>query len=357
LPWHEVDEIRERLNHLNPYDRALVPDLVKLEDENFARRSDGSIDRSRRVRLYGLGISAKRYALYEHGPGGETVLRKRSEHGLGALLSPIAAADPESAADGTWIDEVWLRFIARARGMREPATPDYYRRPALSRVSASSAAVLAPFQAMNAGRSFAQQVKPANFLLLAHDDPLVALPDGLDPERLTLIAPYSNKPEEWLDLEYRNRFDGNVVAVTTSLEGSARAVRIKTYGDVIAEYGRHPETKSGDAEGRPCTRATVGLLTRLHVRASRVRHIGKESNHLEEVEAGGLRTTEDPVPEYVDVRGEWEAALPVLREIGIARLAQMTGMAERTLRSRLNHQRLPHREARKRLLAIAEAAI
>ena len=101
--------------------------------------------------------------------------------------------------------------------------------------------------------------------------------DGLDRGRLTLIAPFSSKPEEWIDLDFRNRFDGQALVVTTSPEGSADAVRIETYGDSIAEYGRHPEA-----------------------RASRVRHIGKESNQREEVEAGGLRTTEDPVPEYLD---------------------------------------------------------
>src|SRR5207248_701280 len=138
----------------------------------------------------------------------------------------------------------------------------YYQRPALSRVSASSPAVLKPFAAINSARSYAQQVKPANFLLIAHDDPLVALPAGQDRERLTLIAPYSSKPDQWLGLEYRNRFDGTVVAVSTDPEGSRGAIRIKTYSDVIAEYGRHPEAKSGDLQGWPCTRETVGLLTR-----------------------------------------------------------------------------------------------
>jgi hypothetical protein len=114
----------------------------------------------------------------------------------------------------------------------------------------------------------------------------------MDRQRLTLVAPFSSDPAAWLHLEYRNRFDGTVVPTTTRPDGLPGAVRIKTYGDVIALYLRHPEVKSGDADGQPCGRATVGVLSRLHVRASRVRHIGKESNRLEEVEGDNSgRTT------------------------------------------------------------------
>jgi hypothetical protein len=351
LSWAQVDRIRDRINCLNPYDRALAPDLLKLEDENFTARADGSIGRRERTELLGVAISAKRFELSQ--PGSQRPrLRKASAHGLGALLAPLPPRDDE-----TWIDEVWQRFIARVRSEAEAPIPDWYALPALSRVSASSASVMRPFAVVNAGRPDPLQVKPANFLLLAHDDPLVALPKGLDRLRLTLIAPFSSKPEQWAELEYRNRFDGRAVRVTTLPDGSAGAVRVKTYGDVIDEYGRHPEAKSGDAHGEPCTRATVGVLTRLHVRATRVRHIGKESNHLEEIEAGGFRTVEDPVPQYIDELGDWNAALPVLRglreQLGAAPLCQHSGLKERALRYALNGGRVPRASARRALLALA----
>jgi hypothetical protein len=355
LSWHQVDQIRDRINRLNPYDHALVPDLLKLEDENFTIGAYGSIDRRQRVELLGVAISAKRFELFQPG-GRQPGLRKASAHGLGALLAPVSATD-----GGSWIDEVWHRFIARVRGEPEAPIPDWYALPALSRVSASSAGVMRPFTAVNAGRPYALQVKPANFLLLAHDDPLVALPKGLDRLRLTLIAPFSSKPEQWAELDYRNRFDGHALKVTTLPDGSPGAVRVKTYGALIDEYGRHPESKSGDADGEPCTRATVGLLTRLHVRAARVRHIGKESNHLEEIEAGGFRTVEDPVPEYFDELGEWNAVLPVLRglreELGAAALCQHSGLKERALRYALNGGRLPRDAARSALLALAQGLL
>ena len=348
LSWPQVSEIQRRLNRLNPFDRDLVPELLKLEDDNFARGADGSIDRGRRIALHGVAISAKRFALYEHGHDGETVLRKRSEHGLGALLSPL------SEGGRAWIDEVWLRIVARARGRKEPPIPDWYALPALSHVSASSAAVLQTFRGMNTNQPYAMQVKPANFLLLAHDDPLVAVPPSVDRDRLTLIAPFSNRPSEWLNLPFCNRFSGDDVRVTTRDGGSPDAVRIKTYGDVIAEYGTHPEAKSADADGNPCTRSTIGLLRRLRVKAARVRHIGKEAAQLEAVDAGAVRDFESPVPEYLDERGEWEAALPVLRAFRDAHgwrvMSEASGLSERALRDALNRGRFPHRTAREALL-------
>ena len=351
LSWREVDMIRERLNRLNPYDSRLIPDLVKLERENLADLGDGKIDPGQRVELYGVAISAKRFVLYEHAGVAEVKLRKRSRHGLGALLSPTGRR-----ADASWIDEVWERIIARTRGIAEAREPAWYRLPALSQVSATSAGVLRTFAEFNAGRPYAEQVKPANFLLLAHDDPLVALPAGLDRGRLTLIAPFSSEPDEWLRLGYRNRFGGRPIAITTRPEGSAGAVRVKTFGDVIDRYANHPEAKSAGSDGEPCRRATVGLLHRLHLCGSRMRHIGKESNQLEEVEAGGLRTVEDPVREYVDARGEWELArnrLVGLRDSGgLALLRAASGLSERALRDALNRGRMPRAAARARLLEL-----
>jgi hypothetical protein len=216
------------------------------------------------------------------------------------------------------------------------------------------------FNDWNRGKPYPDQIKPANFLLLAHDDPLVALPSGLRRERLTLIAPYSRDPEEWTALAFRNRFDGRRARVTTRIRGSPGAVRLKTYGDVIAEFSRHPEGKSGDGNGERCTRATVGLLTRLHVRAARIRHIGKESNHLEEVESGELKAEEDPVLEYVDVLADWRLAVPALRDLrdqlGPKAISEHAGISRRALRYALNGGRVPRAPARQALIVLARTS-
>ena len=57
LSWREVDGIARRFDSLSPYNRKIVPHLLRLTDENFNKKG---IQRQ----LYGLSIAAKRYALY-----------------------------------------------------------------------------------------------------------------------------------------------------------------------------------------------------------------------------------------------------------------------------------------------------
>ena len=57
LSWKEVEEITNRFDSLSPYDRNIVPHLLRLTDENFDKNGD-------QRQLYGLSIAAKRYALY-----------------------------------------------------------------------------------------------------------------------------------------------------------------------------------------------------------------------------------------------------------------------------------------------------
>jgi hypothetical protein len=60
LSWHEVDEIAAKFNQLNPYNKSLVPEILKIEDVNFV----DSDPRKPRRQVFGYAISAKRYALY-----------------------------------------------------------------------------------------------------------------------------------------------------------------------------------------------------------------------------------------------------------------------------------------------------
>ncbi len=53
-----------------------------------------------------------------------------------------------------------------------------------------------------------------------------------------------------------------------------------TYGHMIEEYIRHPETKSLGPDGRPCKAETRGLLQRAHITAGRIRYIDKETSSM-----------------------------------------------------------------------------
>jgi len=51
-----------------------------------------------------------------------------------------------------------------------------------------------------------------------------------------------------------------------------------------------------------CDKQTVGLLLRRHIKIDQIKYIGKESNNLEEVEAGLEHSKQNIYTEYPDPR-------------------------------------------------------
>jgi hypothetical protein len=194
-------------------------------------------------------------------------------------------------------------------------------------------------------------------MLIGHVDPLAPLPPGLELGRLTPIAPYTSNPDELLGLPWVNRHDGRPLRTTTRSCPENGAVRLKTYGDVLGEYRLHPDTKSGDPGGGQSHRGSVGLLPRLHIRVVEMRHIGKESNRLDEENEGALLDSDEVYVEYRDERREWlEMIVPRLRQLreqmGSAALCAASGLSERALRYALNGGKLPRAGARSKLIAL-----
>lgn len=284
------------------------------------------------------------------------VNRKASEHGLGMYRRPIPDPPSWDRKWPAWIDHIWDTIIREAEGPPELPEPDWYDRPALSQLSISSPHLLAPFQTLNRGKAYRDQVKPFGFMLAGHVDPLSPLPDGLTLDQLMPVAPYTSKPETFLALHWVNRADGQRIEVTTRPGGEPGMVRLKTYRDVIAEYRTHSDIKSADPAGGQAHRGSRGVLARLHVEVTEVRHIGKESNHLDEEDSGGLLTRDEVYVEYRDERQEWLATLPKLLEVrdqlGLAALRKASGLSERALRDALSGRRLPRKNAREGLAGL-----
>jgi hypothetical protein len=210
--------------------------------------------------------------------------------------------------------------------------------PAVGQVATTTWSMLAPFERHDGDE--ATRVRLFNFMLVGHADPLMPLSPHLGPH-VTPVAPFSSRPTEFLSLPWRDRVDGLRIEVTTERGGRPGAVSLKTYGDVLRHYRWHPERKSSDPAGGVGLRNSRGLLPRRRVVAIGIRHVGKEANRLDEVEAGTLDVSEDVHIQYPDERGEWQTVRPALRAIGVKELARRTGMSERTLRSRVNLARLP----------------
>ncbi len=337
LSWREVAEIVSRFVRLNPYADKLRS-ILKIERDNY----DPETGKQRQ--LFCLAISPKRYALFLLDENGNPVLLRKgvnnhedrwSEHGLGHLRNPL---NPDSE-DRSWIPQAWISIVRKTLGLAtEPLV--FEGVPAMGRVPITSPAALRSVARLNRGKKYRNRIKPFDFLLTCHVKPFGYPPD-IDPEKFHLVAPYVPDPECWVDLPWIDQNSGTQYEITTeSFHGSRGVARVKTYGEVLREYEYHPGAKSADAKGKPSGKQTFGLLRRRHVRVERIIYIGKESNRLEEIEAGIIHSPESVYTEYPDPRREeWQSKiLPVLKKIPIAALMKFSGrsrsMLERAMAGR-----------------------
>jgi hypothetical protein len=171
-----------------------------------------------------------------------------------------------------------------------------------------------------------------------------APPSVIDPESLPRfwVAP-ALITVAWL---WTDRYSGRVYRTTTSgTTGGPGIARVRTYRDVIEEYATHPEAKSAAPDGGPCGRLTVGELGRLRVEAGRIVYVGKESNRLEEVEAGVLHDEPEFLNMYHDPRRDsWvKEVLPLLRGLPTAQLVRELGVSRSTVKRWKAGQSRPRR--------------
>ncbi len=172
-------------------------------------------------------------------------------------------------------------------------------------------------------------------------------PDGADPARFQLVAPYEADPRQWERLPWVDRYSGERYRISTTAQtGGPGVARVQTYRDVLEDFQHHPEAKSAGPDGQPCTRQTVGLLQRRRVRTvpELLAYVGKESNRLEEVEAGLEHDPDEVYTEYTDAtRDPWRSlVLPVLKHIPAKRLVEETGLAMSTIKAARNGHTNPH---------------
>lgn len=353
MSWEQVDGIATRFSDLNPYDRDVVKgSILKIEDDN----RDPKTGEPRQI--YCVAVSAKRYSLFLRDENGApTLLREGinnkedrwSEHGLGHLSNPT---DPESD-DRDWIAHVWLDVVRKALHC-ETQTLGFGNHPAVGKITISSPAVMRSLVALNEGKTYADQIKPFNFLITCHVKPF-GHPPGVAPERFHLIAPYESDARKWLKMDWidqYSKYSEKRYRITTEGQyGTRFAVRVKTYGDVVREYEVHPESKCADATGNPCGKQTIGLLQRRHIQIDHIKYIGKESNSLEEVEAELVHSEQSVYTEYPDPRrGYWQTKLlPILQKMSPSTVMEISGKSRSVVFEWLAGRSRPHPKTQKRI--------
>lgn len=328
LSWAQVDAIARKFARLSPYNRKAVPgSILKIEDENFHR--------GRQRQLYAYAISAKRYALYTLDARARIQVVKYSEHGLGHLLNP---GDVDGGSE--WIREAWAYLIGKALG-RSPKEPSWLHRPSISRMTVSAPLWYAPFA--KRAVEYRQRVKPFNFVLTAHVDPLER-PVGADEKHFHLIAPYERDARNWLRMKWVDVHSGREYHITTRPTTHPNTVRVRSYRDDLERYAHHPEPKSVDATGE-WGRPARGLLRRRPVVATGEKLIGKESHEIEAVELGLVHDIEDVQLEIDPPIGPSSLASRMWR-VPVAVLARMARMSARQIVRVRNGQSTPTRATR-----------
>ena len=162
-----------------------------------------------------------------------------------------------------------------------------------------------------------------------------------------------------MKLPWMNLYDatGRRCQLTTmrSVYASARSVQVKTYRDVLDEYRAHAETKSLAPDGTLCVGATSGLLQRRPVTRLFLTHVGKESNRLEEVDAGLIHDPEEVYTEYRNPADDpWSTlVVPILKQMKRSALAEATGLSERAVAAIRNGSSTPRPKHRAALTRVA----
>ena len=330
LSWKEVQSIANEFKTLNPYDPAIVPDLLKIEKVNFDSAGD-------RRQLTGYSISAKRYVLYQQSGENLTIVDPKA-HGLGYLYPPIEKKKNE---DPAWTFEAWDWMLREELGLARMA-PAWLHVPAMMRIVVSTPHVLGRLNYVT---------RPYNFLFRPLIDPVAGYPANVDPKNFTPITPFTRKRERWSQAECTNVRDGKIYHLALRQSSKLDRLIAQTFGYVLRLYLRHPESKSLAPNGAPCEAGTRGLLKRASVITGQLRYVGKETDRRwTEGEDISLLTFK-PI-EYVP-SGKVAADAVLRDEIakhGVRELMRTTGLSQHTIEA-IRSGKAVRRTTLKRMLA------
>jgi hypothetical protein len=331
LSWRQVQEIADRFDSLSPYNRKIVPHLLRLTDENFDKNGD-------QRPLFGLSIAAKRYALYTT-KCGQPCCKHRlcigivdpKAHGL-IFLAPT---DERENGLPKWWWELWRFLLAlEFKQIMEPNSqvlmvagrainaetaadldglPPWINLPALMKMRISTPHYLEQMKG---------KASPFGFVL--H-------PRTRDKLKLTLLTPFSKNRTGWAHSACTNTRDGK----NYRLDQLSRA-DIVTLGDILCGYIQHPEIKSLGPDGQKCRAQTRGLLRRMAIYGGLQYCIGKEVSRFEQGKDDFIEDIDDVCIHYDGGRVAANESLKgEIRKLGLRKTTRQTGLDRKTIRATL----------------------
>jgi hypothetical protein len=122
---------------------------------------------------------------------------------------------------------------------------------------------------------------------------------------------------------------------------------LKIYADILTQYPLRREAKLVTSDGRQRLRNTIVMLFPPSITISGIKYIGKETNMLDEREAGLSSFEDDSLILEPD---EWESrSLPLINQFPTNEIAEKTGMSRRQIIRLKQGKCYPHPETLMRL--------
>jgi hypothetical protein len=271
LSWIEVQQIVDKFEPLNPYDRSLVSgSILKIHKLNWNH------DKQRR-QLFGYSIAAKRYALYTKTQNNIEIVEPKA-HGLGYFYPPKDSPQGWQHETPQWIFEAWDWIMRGVLGLKRKK-PSWFGLPVMMKLTLST-----PHHALKTlGKG--PLTRPNNFMMIPQVSTF-GCPQNIDPTKFTLITPFSSERDQWMNSKCLNIHDYKSPVYRLTDEYDGRRAVPKNFFMLMDSYQNHPEAKSLGPDGNPCEFDTQGLLQRANVVANWPPiYIGKESDrHWEEGE-------------------------------------------------------------------------
>ena len=320
LSWDEVQDIVDRFESLNPYDRKIVEkSILNPVDTNYV---DPDSKKPLQRQLHGYSISAKRYALYDKIGKTDVKILDPKAHGIGFLYPPKDSPKKWKEDVAQWIYEMW-DYIVRDVLKLKRRTPSWLNIPQMMRLTVTTHNVLEMLGDWEVAR-------PYNFLLLPMVDPILGYAfDMRKNEKIMLVTAFSPKQKRWFDLECVNIYDGKnyrMLDYNKQKNSPDNVVFPLQFERLLVQYQEHPEAKSLAPDGTPCKSDTKGLLKRAHIVVGELRYVGKETDRKWE-EGDDVSVLEFKPTEYRRSKMVLasEEVKKDIRKIGINKCARESG--------------------------------
>ncbi|HEY1247416.1 MAG TPA: hypothetical protein VGE97_00370 [Nitrososphaera sp.] len=353
----KAQEVADWFSALSPYEHN--KNVLEVEKVN-QRWNDGTgaIDKGVLEPLYFIGISAKRYVVYNKLPDGTYRIRKFSSHGLGGIHAPyedskspftnipVPCQNAHELGGKRWCYDMWYSIIDATEKETRYRVSDVFNVPCYHQSTVSTWKLYNQFQTIPG-------VRPFGFFstLPSKADELSAIKramedDGSDDleasrtERLAYInsikkpfyAPYATKPEDLRDIR---RMDDNCFV--------PEWYRLITVKEVVHDYAENREWKSANGD-KP------GIMLPCDVVIGDIVYVGKEINAIDleqAAETNGLLGSLTDITVYgKEATRNWRDVLSIYH---IADICLLTGLTGRAINKIKNGKSIPTPDTKKLL--------